>query len=585
MEKNVLLAVVLCLATLFIWYRLFPPPAQQSAPQAAAPAKVTPPAAGQGTQQPAPPAAAAATTPAAPAVAVAPPAKEQLTTVERPGLYRAVVSSYGAALQSYELLNPKYFTKDLRRLVLREGASQPEVERRQTDGPTNLITSFRPALGVRSPSSGFQVPEVRQQVWTLVEDAPLGQGGRKLVYRWQSADVLLQKTLEFSGSSYQVAMTVDVKNLRSAATSHHFELGLEGFQDPTQKAGGIFAARVVQNEAAWDRSGKMQSANLETALEKVAADKLRGDLHWVGIAQQYFLLAAAMPHGTQLGEKQGKVSAEVNGSLSVAAEYSEKTLAAGETATYPVVAFAGPKLPELLDDVAVQGQAGGLSTSINYNTLPVLGWVAEPLVRPMLWILRQLHALLNSWALAIVVLTMLVKLVTLYPTHKSMKSMKAMADLRPQIEALKEKCGDNKEKFNLEMMALYKKHGINPLGGCLPMLVQMPVWIALYSMLSSAIELYREPFVTSRWISDLTLADPFFILPLATGVLMYLQTKLSPPPADPQQKMMANMMPVIFTFFSLFLPAGLTLYILTNTVLGMAQQAVINRNKPVLATK
>ena len=584
MEKNVLLAVVLCMATLFIWSKLFPGPAPQSAPPIAAPAKVSAPAGEPAQAQPSPAAATAAGT-AAPATAAPapPPAKEQVTVVERPGLYRVAVTSHGAALQSYELLNPKYFTKDLRRLVLREGASQPERDLRQVDGPTNLIASYRPSLGVRFPNSGFQVPDVRQQAWSLVEDVPMAQGGRQLVYRWQSADVMLQNTFEFSGTSYQVAMTVDVRNLKSAPVSHHFEVGLEGYQDPSQKQGGIFSARVVQNEAAWDRSGKMQSATHEAALERVAPDKLRGDLHWIGISQQYFMLAAALPHGAQLGEKQGKINAENNGAMSIAAEYNEKTLAAGETVSYPVTAFAGPKLPELLDDVTVAGQGGGLTTSISYNTLPVLGWVAEPLVRPMLWIMRQLHGLFHSWALAIVLLTLLVKLVTLYPTHKSMKSMKAMGDLKPQIEALKEKCGDNKEKFNLEMMALYKKHGINPLGGCLPMLVQMPVWIALYSMLSSAIELYREPFLTARWISDMTLADPYFILPLLTGVLMYLQTKLSPAPADPQQKMMANMMPIMFTFFSLFLPAGLTLYILTNTVLGMIQQAVINRNKPAVA--
>lgn len=573
MEKNVLLAVVLCLATLFIWNRFVMPPAQSPTP-AATSTKASTAASPQSTAPGAPAA------PAAPLVPAAPPAKEQLTTIERPGLYRAVLTSYGAALQSYELLTPKYYTKELRRL--REGSNQVEV---QKDVPTNLITSYRPALGVRFPGSDFQVPEVRQQVWSLADDIATPEGGRKLVYRWQSADVALQKTFEFPPNSYQVGVTVEVKNLKSAPANHHFEVGLEGFQDPTQKPGGLFAARVVQNETAWDRSGKMQSASLEAVEEGVAADKLRGDLHWIGIGQQYFLLAVALPHGSQVGDKQARVSGERNGSLAVTAEYSQKTLAAGESALYPLTAFAGPKLPELLDDVAVQGQAGGLSTSISYNTLPVLGWLAAPLVRPMLWVLRQLQSLLNSWALAIVLLTMLVKLVTLYPTHKSMKSMKAMADLRPQIEALKEKCGDNKEKFNLEMMALYKKHGINPLGGCLPMLVQMPVWIALYSMLSSAIELYREPFISPRWISDLTLADPFFILPLATGVLMYLQTKLTPPPADPQQKMMANMMPVIFTFFSLFLPAGLTLYILTNTLLGMVQQAVINRNKPALAAR
>lgn len=570
MEKRTLLAVVLCMATLFIWYQLFPPPAPPPAPQA-------PPAVGNQT------AGTASAPPSAPSGEAPPPLPpEQLIQVEMPGRYRAVVTSYGAGLRSFELLNPKYFTKDLRRMVLRPGARHPEMDRRQTDGPTDLVTSYRPSLGIRLRGRDFKVPDVLQQAWSLSEDTTLPDGGRRLVYTWQSAEVALRKTLVFARENYQVAMTVEVKNLKSTPVNHHLEVGLEGFQDPSQKPGGIFSARVTQNEAAWDRSGTMQSAGLEALLERVPPDKLRGDLRWIAIAQPYFILAVAMPYGDKIGDKQGRASAEANGLISVSAEYSERTLAPGETAVYPVTVYAGPKLPELLDAVGVGEQTGALATAISYSTFPVLGWLAEPLVRPLLWIMRRLHAATGSWALAIVLLTMLVKLITLYPTHKSMKSMKAMSELRPEIEAIKARCGDNKEKFNLEMMALYKRHGINPLGGCLPILVQMPIWIALYAMLSSAVELYREPFITPRWIADLTLADPYFILPLATGALMYLQTKLSPPPADPQQRMISNMMPILFTVFSLFLPAGLTLYILTNTLLSMIQQAVLNRSKPAL---
>jgi YidC/Oxa1 family membrane protein insertase len=147
------------------------------------------------------------------------------------------------------------------------------------------------------------------------------------------------------------------------------------------------------------------------------------------------------------------------------------------------------------------------------------------------------------------------------------------------MDKLKERFGDDKNKLNMATMELYKKHGVNPLGGCLPLLLQMPVYFALYSMLGNSVELYRSPFV--GWIRDLTAADPYFVLPVLTGILMFVQQKTQPTPPDPQQKTMMYMMPVMFTAFSIFLPAGLTIYILTNTLLTFVQQMWMNRgDKP-----
>jgi YidC/Oxa1 family membrane protein insertase len=198
----------------------------------------------------------------------------------------------------------------------------------------------------------------------------------------------------------------------------------------------------------------------------------------------------------------------------------------------------------------------------------------------------------HNWALAIVLLTCLVKLLTIPLSHKSMKSMKVMqeqmARLKPEVDEINRKFGDDRTKVNQEMMALYQRHGINPfaqMAGCLPIFIQMPIYIALYSMLGSAVELYRVPFL---WIADMTTADPYYVMPLLMGGLMYWQTKLTPNSGDPQQKMMATMMPIMFTGFSIFMPAGLTLYMITNTILGMIQQWVVNRGKtpvkPAVAT-
>jgi YidC/Oxa1 family membrane protein insertase len=206
----------------------------------------------------------------------------------------------------------------------------------------------------------------------------------------------------------------------------------------------------------------------------------------------------------------------------------------------------------------------------------------EVLARPMLWVLKTIHRGIGNWGIAVILLTVLIKIITWWPTAQSMKSAAAMAKLKPEMDKLKEKYGDDKAKMNQEVMLLYQKHKINPLGGCLPVLLQMPVYIALYSMLGNSVELYHAPL--GLWIHDLTASDPFFVLPLLTGAIMFAQQKLSPTPPDPSQKTMMTVMPLMFTGMSIFLPAGLTLYILTNTALSMVQQRISTPRVAAAAT-
>ena len=175
-------------------------------------------------------------------------------------------------------------------------------------------------------------------------------------------------------------------------------------------------------------------------------------------------------------------------------------------------------------------------------------------------------------------MTILIKLLLLPLTHKSMKSMKDMAKLKPLMEELKKKYKDDKQRLNQEMMNLYKIHKINPLGGCFPMLLQMPIWIALYRMLYSSVELYQTPFIAG-WIDDLSWRDPYFIMPIVLGLAMFLQQKLSPTSVDSQQaKMMMYAMPVFMTFIMLYLPSGLVLYIFVNSLLSIGHQLLLNRS-------
>jgi YidC/Oxa1 family membrane protein insertase len=239
-----------------------------------------------------------------------------------------------------------------------------------------------------------------------------------------------------------------------------------------------------------------------------------------------------------------------------------------------LVGYLGPKSYNQLhkaDEIA------GFSTG--FSAMTDLGWFAF-IGRPLLWLLLKFHEIVGNWGIAIMLLTLVVKLATLYWTTKSIRSMKAMAVLGPKMKALQEKYKDDKQRAQLETMALYKQHGVNPLAGCLPMLLQMPIWLALYRMLQSAGELYRQPFIPG-WINDLTDKDPTYVLPVALIILMFVQARLTPSNPDPSQKMQQRMMqygmPLMFGVFCLWAPAGLTLYIFTNTCMSALHSIYMNK--------
>ncbi|MGE3546450.1 MAG: YidC/Oxa1 family insertase periplasmic-domain containing protein, partial [Kofleriaceae bacterium] len=236
-----------------------------------------------------------------------------------------------------------------------------------------------------------------------------------------------------------------------------------------------------------------------------------------------------------------------------------------------VVAYLGPKFYDALDHAdAVAGFSTGFKETID------MGWFAF-IGRPLLWLLQVFHGVFGNWALAIILLTFIVKGATLYWTTKSMRSMKAMAALAPQMKALQEKYKDDRQRQQAETMALYKQHGVNPIAGCLPIVLQMPIWFALYRMLSTAGELYNQPFIAG-WIDDLTRTDPYHVLNILLVVTMFAQARLSPQTGDSmQQKFMQYGVPLMFGVFSFFFPAGLSIYIFTNTVLSAVHSIYMNK--------
>jgi YidC/Oxa1 family membrane protein insertase len=227
-------------------------------------------------------------------------------------------------------------------------------------------------------------------------------------------------------------------------------------------------------------------------------------------------------------------------------------------------AFFGPKELGLLRGVDVS-----LEKTIDFGWFTLFAY-------PLLRFMKFLNELVRNWGVAIILLTLAVKLITFPLTYKSMKSMKQMAKLNPQIQKLREKYANDKEALNREMMLLMRTQGYNPLAGCLPILIQMPVFFALYRVLYSSTELYQAPFML--WIQDLSAKDPFYITPVILTGVMFLQQKLTPNTAsDPMQAKMLQWMPVIFGVFMLQLPSGLTLYMLVNALAGIVQQVVLNK--------
>ena len=249
-------------------------------------------------------------------------------------------------------------------------------------------------------------------------------------------------------------------------------------------------------------------------------------------------------------------------SLSPVLYHQTFDIAAGNQGKVSATFYAGPK-----DQAQMEATAPDLNLTVDYG---FLWWIASPLY----WLLTTIYDYLGNWGLAIIGITMTVKAALFHLNAKAFRSMAKMRKFGPIIASLKEKHGDDKQKMSKEMMELYKKEKINPLGGCLPIVAQMPIFIALYWVLMESVELRHASFL---YLNDLSVQDPYFILPILMGASMFIQQSLNPAPPDPMQAKIMKMLPIIFTFFFLWFPAGLTLYWVVNNVLSIAQQYVINK--------
>ncbi|MCG7929700.1 MAG: membrane protein insertase YidC [Candidatus Thiodiazotropha lotti] len=302
----------------------------------------------------------------------------------------------------------------------------------------------------------------------------------------------------------------------------------------------------------------------DMASKKLDIDTDRG---WLAMIQHYFLSAWIPPKD----QVEHYYTNALTGGKYLLGSYSPSiTVENGETQKISRQLYIGPKLQDQLEQIAE-----GLELTVDYGWLTVIA-------KPIFWLLKSIHNMVGNWGWAIILLTLLIKAVFYKLSETSYKSMANMRKFTPRVQALKDRYGDDKQRFQQAMMELYKTEKINPLGGCLPILVQIPVFIALYWVLLESVELRHAPWVL--WIESLSEKDPYFILPLIMGVSMFVQQKLNPAPPDPMQAKIMMSLPFVFTIFFAFFPAGLVLYWVVNNLISIAQQWYITRKIENAAT-
>jgi YidC/Oxa1 family membrane protein insertase len=543
MDKRLLLAVVISMGILFLWWKIFPPtPQPVHAPSAVASATSS----GLDSGAFAPAAATAPTDPSAkPSAPLAERPAETLITLESQEA-KFVFSSWGASLRQIKLKDRQFL------LNKAEPDSGMQIVSTSKEDTAPLRTSFSKADFAWNDSIAWSVTR------------PVAGS---VVFHAETDEVVVEKRFTLEPQRYRLQLTVSVQNKGGKPLDHGFVVRLFATQDPEKKGGGFMSyASANLAEMVCYVGDKAKRSTVE-ALAKEPQNFL-GGVRWASAGDKYFMIAAVPLPESQPRDRGCKQQAIDYSTAEVALSFSTRTLAPGEKTEYPFIVFAGPKYAHDLEMVRPAGEDAKLADAVDV-TFAVLS-------RPMLALLKQFYRLSGNWGVAIILLTLFIRLVTFYPTYRTLVSAKKMQGLSGKIAELRKKHENDKQKLGVETMNMYKAHGVSPFGGCLPSLIQMPIWIALFSTLNYAVELYHSSFFW--YITDLSAKDPYYLAPLLMGAVMFLQMRMSPAGTDPQQqKMMSVMMPVMFTGFSLFLPAGLSIYTLTSYFIGILQQLYVNR--------
>ena len=535
MEKRAILAAVLITGLLILYQSLFvSPPAQPPEPPARTSAE-GPKASPQPAPLPPPP----------PPKERSPAVPEKRATVDTP-LYRAVVSSEGGQLQEWIL---QY--RGEKPMVVAGSFSPRGLDVQRAGTPTRAI-SFHLSTEKLKLNKENPRGELR-----LVGDDGFG--------------LRVTETFRFDADSYLVERQIKVENRHTVAQSVELQWSwsapIEWPKEQPEKFQGQHPVRVVHLADGTVRREEMAKVTDLTA-----------EGQWVGLESEWYL-SALIPRSPGF-----KLTKSKNGSSAhIGVRAALPLLQPGQAWEGRVEVYAGPKEYNRLKTLGVSLEKsiyfGGFPLPEGYGGLPM-----EWLTVPILWLMNFFHGYTRNYGVAIILLTVITK-VLFYPlTLKSLSSMKAMQTIQPQVNAIRAKCKNDPQRVQRETMELYRKHGVNPLGGCLPMVIQIPIFYALYVTLSVAVEMQNAPFLCfgrlfgeDLWICDLAQRDPTYVLPILMGASMFVQQKMTPTMGDPRQAKMMLIMPFVFTFMFLSLPSGLVLYWTVSNVLQILQQHYMDR--------
>ena len=415
--------------------------------------------------------------------------------------------------------------------------------------------------GPDARAAGRPVYTSTQKTYQLAD----GQDTMVVDLKFSENGVNYIKRFTFKRGLYDLVMTYVVDNQSAQPWSGNLfaQLKRDASSDPSSTTATGTATYL--GAALWTAAEPYKKVSMKDIDKGQVKETVQGG--WVAWLQHYFVTAWIPDHNATNAVQTRKDS---QGNYIIGFTSPTLSVAPGAQGETSATLYAGPKSQAVLKELSP-----GLELTVDYGFL----WF---IAQPIFWLLQHIHAILGNWGWSIIVLTMLIKGLFFPLSAASYKSMARMRAVAPKLAVLKEQHGDDRQKMSQAMMELYKKEKINPLGGCLPILVQMPVFLSLYWVLLESVEMRQAPFML--WITDLSIKDPFFILPIIMGATMFIQQRLNPTPPDPMQAKVMKMMPIIFTFFFLWFPAGLVLYWVVNNVLSISQQWYITR-KIEAATK
>jgi len=459
-------------------------------------------------------------------------------------VYEILISTRGADIQQL----------DLSRYPVTK--SRPdEVVRLLNPAPSHLYVY---QTGLRAPNAQSE-PNHLADYQTAQMEYRLAEGADTLQvpFTWTGPDgVTVRKIYSFQRGQYRIGLNYQVQNQSAAefGVAPYLQIRREALavtRSMTNVDSYSFVGPVLYNGEKYE---KFKPDDL--IAEPVRQQAANG---WIASIQHHFLSAAippaSVPYSYTLGNRDGQVLASAIGPLS--------TVVPGQELTLEQTLFAGPKLQKQMEQTAP-----GLKLTVDYGFLTVIA-------QPLFWVLRHIHDLVGNWGWSIILLTIMIKLAFYKLQETSGRSMAKMRNLQPRMKHLQERYKDDRQALSQAMMELYRKEKVNPASGCLPIIVQMPVFIALYWVLLESVEMRQAPF--ALWLNDLSTRDPYFVLPVLMGVTMFFQQKLNPTPPDPIQAKVMMAMPVVFTVFFAFFPSGLVLYWFVNNLLAIAQQWRINK--------